>query len=797
MHSRASNTPVYLLVWYRSIAVRCLGQAAETNERGTEERHEDLYSGAGPAGIQLGHFLKNASLDYVTFERQPQAATWFRKFPIHRKLISINRRNTRSTNAEFNLRHDWNSLLDVPIARFTNWTEDYFPSADVLADYLQAAADLQGESILYNHSVQRVRRSHSAASTGQSSLFEVSVQAPSGLLLWKCTVIIAAVGLWKAHVPENWIRGMEHTIGYEELAPWPGAAAFDGLSVLILGNGNGAFETSDAVRNFAAARAKDAPTIYEADIGILGRREADMGPAVKAEQAAAFTEIDRKDLNKIERFAHESNYVGDVRAARLTSLDSLHLKSLDDVFALAPGAGRLLELLPCASAGPGTGEAGNGWPESAFDTELQGFQGWPPVCALPDNSKKEFLLADHDPENPAVQEALARWAEHIHVRNGSAVYKSHFKKALKQLGKQAKHAVPGIDDVIAGRTQVLTINKSVARRLAKESAEFRSALPALMASTQGLYVEHDRFRKPFDVVIRALGWRMEPEPFQDLSVQLDATGSTRKWMPALSRQSTVTHGFDKKRFGSAGGFIHGFRYTAKTLFRCLMHQFEGRPFWHDSQHHYDWPGPGAEATACEVGQEPAATGTKSIQRLRRSLETTPHWNRLLTRLNEASGPYQMSCGALVDGLVYDRQQLRVTYYQDIPIDLFEAEFRQYPRLYFQFRYGKSSYLQRSDFLRTRLVAHKSSFLHPVLFYLMPNKSAENPSHSSRLHLVEDRWTDWAGREEVLAVHNFLSEVEKSIWQDVKPPKFHEGIDNLNLTCNHFEAAEDEEEDYEK
>jgi len=384
------------------------------------------------------------------------------------------------------------------------------------------------------------------------------------------------------------------------------------------------------------------------------------------------------------------------------------------------------------------------------------------------------------------------------------VYKSHFKKALKQLGKQAKHAVPGIDDVIAGRTQVLTINKSVARRLAKESAEFRSALPALMASTQGLYVEHDRFRKPFDVVIRALGWRMEPEPFQDLSVQLDADGKYpevdacfESTEPGLYFAGTVTHGFDKKRFGSAGGFIHGFRYTAKTLFRCLMHQFEGRPFWHDSQHHYDWPGPGAEATACEVGQEPAATGTKSIQRLRRSLETTPHWNRLLTRLNEASGPYQMSCGALVDGLVYDRQQLRVTYYQDIPIDLFEAEFRQYPRLYFQFRYGKSSYLQRSDFLRTRLVAHKSSFLHPVLFYLMPNKSAENPSHSSRLHLVEDRWTDWAGREEVLAVHNFLSEVEKSIWQDVKPPKFHEGIDNLNLTCNHFEAAEDEEEDYEK
>ena len=53
MHSRASNTPVYLLVWYRSIAVRCLGQAAETNERGTEERHEDLYSGSWHTALPI------------------------------------------------------------------------------------------------------------------------------------------------------------------------------------------------------------------------------------------------------------------------------------------------------------------------------------------------------------------------------------------------------------------------------------------------------------------------------------------------------------------------------------------------------------------------------------------------------------------------------------------------------------------------------------------------------------------------------------------------------------------------
>ncbi|CAE7242849.1 Foxred2 [Symbiodinium natans] len=741
------------------IAPRCLAWlaalAAVTAAAG-DRSSKYCVVGAGPAGIQIGHFLKNASLDYVTFERQLQAAAWFRKFPIHRKLISINRRNTRSTNVEFNLRHDWNSLLDVPIVPFTNWTEDYFPSADVLADYLQAAADLQGESILYNHSVRRIRRS---GAEGRSGGFEVAVQAPSGILSWRCTVVIGAVGLWQAHVPKNWIRGMEHTVGYEELAPWPGARAFDGLSVLILGNGNGAFETSDAVRNFAA------------DIGILGRRE--------------------------ERFAHETNYVGDVRAARLTSVDSLQLKSLDDVFALAPNSGALIEFLPCAGAGPGTGQAGNGWPEKAFDTELRGFQGRPPVCALPDHGPKEFLLADHDTENPAVQDAMSKWAEHVHLRNYSKAFKFQFKKALKELGKQAKYAVPGIEDVLAGRTQVLTIKKSVARKLAKESAEFRAALPALMASTQGLYVEHDRLRKPFDVVIRALGWRMEPEPFEELNMQLDSDGKYpevdacfESTEPGLYFAGTVTHGFDKKRFGSAGGFIHGFRYTAKTLFRCLMHRFEERAFWHDSHQSFDWRSPGGTDGSCEVGAEPE---TKNIQRLRRILETTPHWNRLLTRLNEASGPYQMSCGALVDGLVYDRQQLRVAYYQDIPIDLLDAEFQQFPRVYFQFRYGKSTYLQRSDLLRTRLVAHKSSFLHPVLFYVMPNKSAGNAKHSSRLHLVEDRWTDWTGREEVLSIHYFLTEVEKSIWQDVKPPKFHEGIDNLNLTCNHFDTEADEEQ----
>ena len=61
-----------------------------------EEHHKYCIVGAGPAGVQLGHYLHLASRDYVTLDRAPKAASWFSKFPIHRQLNSINRRYTRS-----------------------------------------------------------------------------------------------------------------------------------------------------------------------------------------------------------------------------------------------------------------------------------------------------------------------------------------------------------------------------------------------------------------------------------------------------------------------------------------------------------------------------------------------------------------------------------------------------------------------------------------------------------------------------------------------------------------------------
>ena len=105
------------------------------------ERHQYCVVGAGPAGLQLGFFLQQAQRDYVILERASGPGAFFRKYPVHRQLISINKRYTGHEldeprrSAEFNLRHDWNSLVNDQAVGgksllFTNYSERYLPPAE-------------------------------------------------------------------------------------------------------------------------------------------------------------------------------------------------------------------------------------------------------------------------------------------------------------------------------------------------------------------------------------------------------------------------------------------------------------------------------------------------------------------------------------------------------------------------------------------------------------------------------------------------------------------------------------------
>src|SRR6266508_1788059 len=118
-----------------------------------------LVVGAGPAGLQLGQHLAEAGRDYLVLEAGSSPGTFFRTFPRHRRLISINKVHTGTDDPELNLRMDWNSLLSPdPRLLLRHYSSRYFPDAGDLARYLADYADALALNVRYNTRVARIGR---------------------------------------------------------------------------------------------------------------------------------------------------------------------------------------------------------------------------------------------------------------------------------------------------------------------------------------------------------------------------------------------------------------------------------------------------------------------------------------------------------------------------------------------------------------------------------------------------------------------------------------------------------------
>ena len=126
----------------------------------------------------------------------------------------------------------------------------------------------------------------------------------------------------------------------------------------------------------------------------------------------------------------------------------------------------------------------------------------------------------------------------------------------------------------------------------------------------------------FDYVLRCTGWRMETGIFDEGLEPIIGAGSKYPRMtsayghPAvdgLYYAGTLMHGNDFKK--SAGGFIHGFRYLVRAQHRILELR----------NHGVLWPG-------SEVMQLAGPDKTEMMFQL---------GQRLLPRVSEMSGPYQM------------------------------------------------------------------------------------------------------------------------------------------------------------
>lgn len=235
-----------------------------------------LIIGAGPAGLQLGYYLEKQQRDYLILERADMPGAFFKTFPRHRMLISINKVHTGTDDVEMNLRWDWNSLLcDEEKFSFRNYTKRYFPQADVLVQYLADFAAHYRLNVQCNTTITQVAKN-------EAGEFVVTDGEGNTYIAKR---LIVATGLSKSYVPD--FPGVElcdlyadHDIDPEKYA---------NKRVLIVGKGNSAFETADHLTETAAVIHICAPETLQ--------------------------------------FAWQTHYVGHLRAVNNNFLDTYQLKS--------------------------------------------------------------------------------------------------------------------------------------------------------------------------------------------------------------------------------------------------------------------------------------------------------------------------------------------------------------------------------------------------------------------------------------------------------------------------------------
>lgn len=242
--------------------------------------YDYLIIGAGPAGLQLGYFLQKKGRDYLILERGKAPGTFFKVFPRHRMLISINKIYTGKSNPEVNMRWDWNSLIsDSEELQFKHYSQKYFPHPDALVQYLADYADHYQLNIQYDTNINQI----SKADNGDFTVIDRRGNQFTGKRL------IVATGLFKAMTPDFPGSELCETYNTHSINP----EQYRNQRVLVVGKGNSAFETADNL----------------------------------VETTAAIHVLSPHSL----KLAWESHYVGHLRAVNNNLLDTYQLKSQNTV----------------------------------------------------------------------------------------------------------------------------------------------------------------------------------------------------------------------------------------------------------------------------------------------------------------------------------------------------------------------------------------------------------------------------------------------------------------------------------
>ena len=253
--------------------------------------YENIIIGGGPAALQCAYFFDKYNIPYVILERNDKCGSFFDRFPLGNELISINKKYTGKDNADFNLRHDWNSLLNDEQFNFTEYEDKYYPDRENYVKYLNDFAKKNNTKIKFNTVVSKITK----------SIEQYNIHLKNSNEHYTCKSLIVATGLSLPNIPQLDVDIKDKIKHYcefprgflknkEELMN-----EFGGKRVMIIGGGNSSFEMANALND----------KNITSSVIISCRKERD--------------------------WAQSSHYAGDIRSIYLPFMDTFLLKSLNGI----------------------------------------------------------------------------------------------------------------------------------------------------------------------------------------------------------------------------------------------------------------------------------------------------------------------------------------------------------------------------------------------------------------------------------------------------------------------------------
>ena len=221
--------------------------------------------GGGPGGLQMAKFLEGKGRSYVLLEKTTVASS-FVKYPIHRRLISVNKMYAgEGEGREFNMRHDWNSLLwsdgnldEAPSPEFTfrNYSSDYLPHADDLVQYLRDFSKHYKLNVRESTEVLDVYQETESDDAQKKRRFFLSTRHANGTeYLLSCEKIVWATGLKPLKMGDN-TYDAKNLPTFTEYSDFSLSAAslekFRDKHVWIIGKGNSGMEVAKTIMPYAS-----------------------------------------------------------------------------------------------------------------------------------------------------------------------------------------------------------------------------------------------------------------------------------------------------------------------------------------------------------------------------------------------------------------------------------------------------------------------------------------------------------------------------------------------------------------